>query len=39
MDTTIIGVSVYYGYTAIITGDNRYIVVPQAASFGKSIVL
>jgi hypothetical protein len=39
MDTAISGVSVYYGYTTIIIGDNRYIVVPQAASSGKSIVL
>lgn len=39
MDTAISGMSVYYGYTTIITGDNRYIVVPQAASSGKSIVL
>ena len=39
MDTAISGVSVYYGYTTIIIGDNRYIVVPQAVSSGKSIVL
>jgi hypothetical protein len=37
MDTAISGVSVYYGYTTIITGDNRYIVVPQAASSGNPL--
>lgn len=37
MDTAISGVSVYYGYTTIIIGDNRYIVVPQAVSSGNPL--
>ena len=31
--------SAFYGGIDIATPDNRYIVVPQAASFEKSIVL
>lgn len=31
--------SAFYGRIDIATPDNRYITVPQAASFEKSIVL